>query len=272
MTDADSSGERRLQDERAARLAALKAAGVSMTDPGSFATTNLSGTINVLNALVQHGVPRLVFSSSAAVYGEPKRVPMDETHPTEPENFYGYTKLEIEGLMAWYDRLKGLRFTALRYFNAAGYDVNGRITGLEKGVTNLVPVLMEVAAGLRDGVQVFGTDYDTPDGSCIRDYIHVNDLATAHVQSMDHMVTTDASHVFNVGTGSGASVLEMLATTRRVTGREVPATMVDRRPGDPSMVYASSEKIHAAFGWAPQHSAMSTILESTWKAYQTHHG
>ncbi|MEM8681431.1 MAG: UDP-glucose 4-epimerase GalE, partial [Planctomycetota bacterium] len=251
-------------------LAAFKHVGLSMEQPELFAVNNLSGTINVLNAMLKHGVSRIVFSSSASVFGEPQYLPLDERHPTNPESFYGFTKLEMERLMLWYDRLKQIRYASLRYFNAAGYDVNGRVTGIEAITTNLIPVLMEVAVGKRPQVQIFGTDYETRDGSCIRDYIHVNDLATAHVQALDHMVRHDDSHVFNLGTATGTSVLEVLEQTRAITGQEIPAEMSPRRPGDPSQLFAESKKIQTVLGWQAQHSDLQTIIETTWKVYRQH--
>ena len=162
-------------------MAAHKAAGESMKDPGKYAINNLTGTINLLNAAAEAKIKYFVFSSSAAVYGEPKYLPLDEAHPTEPLNFYGYTKLEIESLLVWFSKLKDIRFASLRYFNAAGYDIEGEINGLEREPNNLIPIVLETILGKRKEVVVFGSDYDTHDGSCIRDYIHVNDLAEAHL-------------------------------------------------------------------------------------------
>jgi UDP-glucose 4-epimerase len=251
-------------------LAAFKHVGQSMTDPEKFAVNNITGTINILNAMTEFGVKHMVFSSTAALFGEPQYLPLDEKHPNNPPNFYGFTKLEIERLMAWYDELKGLKYCALRYFNASGYDVKGRVTGLEQGTFNLIPVLMEVASGIRDHAQIFGTDYPTRDGSCIRDFIHVNDLATAHLLAMKHLMSGRPSEVFNLGTGNGTSVLEMLKLAREVTGHPIPAVMSPRRPGDSSSLYAAAAKAHEMLGWQPKHSDLKTILETTWKAYQKH--
>ncbi len=251
-------------------LAAFKHVGLSMEEPGSFAVNNISGTIHVLNAMIEHGVRNIVFSSSAGVFGEPTYLPLDEQHSTNPESFYGYTKLEMERLMDWYDKLKGIRYSALRYFNASGYDVQGRVTGIEQITTNLIPVLMEVAVGKRPQVQIFGTDYDTKDGSCIRDFIHVSDLATAHVSAMNHLVTHDQSNIFNLGTAQGTSVLEVLELTREITGKEIPAEFTDRRPGDPSQLYAESKKIESTLDWKAQHSDLKTIIETTWNVYKKH--
>ena len=168
-------------------LAAFKAAGESMVKPEKYSVNSLTGTINIMNSALRHGCRYMVFSSSAAVFGEPEYLPIDENHPKNPENYYGFTKLEIEKIMGWYDKLKGLKFAALRYFNAAGYDVEGFPCGLEQNPANLLPVIMETACGLREKMKVFGTDYDTRDGTCIRDYIHVNDLASAHVKALEYI-------------------------------------------------------------------------------------
>ena len=165
---------------------------------------NISGTINILNAACEAGIKALVFSSSAAVYGEPRYLPIDELHPQNPENFYGFTKLEIERILAWYDKLKGLKFAALRYFNAAGYDPDGVVHGLEKKPANLIPVIMEAAAGMRLKVEIFGLDYPTPDGSGVRDYIHVSDLAEAHLKALEYIVREKSSLTVNLGSEEGA--------------------------------------------------------------------
>ncbi|MCL2880564.1 MAG: UDP-glucose 4-epimerase GalE, partial [Treponema sp.] len=180
-------------------LAASKAAGESMLKPEKYAHNNICGTINILNAACESGIRYIVFSSSAAVYGEPGYLPIDEAHQREPENFYGFTKLEIERLLGWYDELKDMRYACLRYFNAAGYDVDGKIRGLEQNPANLLPVIMEVACGMRQELQIFGDDYDTPDGTCIRDYIHVSDLATGHAAALDYIMKKNKSLIVNLG-------------------------------------------------------------------------
>jgi len=249
-------------------LAAFKAAGESMENPGKYAENNISGTINILNAAVESGIKRLVFSSSAAVYGEPEYIPLDENHPTKPENFYGYTKLEIEGLLRWYDKLKGLKFAALRYFNAAGYDVEGRITGLEQNPANLLPVIMEVASGKREKLKIFGDDYPTNDGTGIRDYIHVTDLADAHTQSLEYITNNNKSLTVNLGSESGLSVIDILEEARRVSGRTVPSETVKRRPGDPAKLVASADMARKTLGWKARYSDITTLVQSTWKVYQ----
>ena len=248
-------------------LAAFKAAGESMFKPEKYSVNNINGTLTLLNAAVAHGIKRAVFSSSAAVYGEPKYLPIDENHPKDPENYYGFTKLEIERFLGWYDKLKGLRFASLRYFNAAGYDVNGRITGLERNPANLLPVVMEVAAGMREKIDVFGSDYDTPDGTGVRDYVHVSDLADAHVLGLEYLEKTDQSIVVNLGSENGISVKEMVDAARRITGKPVRADYVARRPGDPGKLVASSKKAHELLGWTAKHSDVETLISSTWKAY-----
>jgi len=249
-------------------LAAFKAAGESMVAPEKYARNNINGTINILNAMCGAGIGRFVFSSSAAVYGEPTYLPVDEKHPTVPENFYGFTKLEIERILGWYDRLKGLRYSALRYFNAAGYDVRGRARGLERNPANLLPVIMEVAAGMRPELRVFGRDYDTKDGTGVRDYVHVNDLAVAHVAALERMERTNESLVVNLGSEEGLSVLEILEAARRITGKPVPATIEGRRPGDPAKLVASSALAAEKLGWKARYSDVDTLVETSWKAYE----
>ena len=251
-------------------LAAAKAAGESMLVPEKYSTQNLGGTINILNAACEAGVKKIVFSSSAAVYGEPRYLPIDEKHPKEPENYYGFTKLEIERILAWYEKLKGLRFAALRYFNAAGYDPTGIVHGLEKNPANLVPVIMEVAAGKRKSLDIFGVDYPTPDGSGVRDYIHVSDLARGHLLALEYLDRENKSITVNLGSESGLSVLEMLEEARRVTNLAIPATITSRRPGDPAKLIASSALAKELLGWQTHNSDLHSIIATTWEAYSRH--
>ena len=202
-------------------LAAFKAAGESMVAPEKYSVNNITGTINIMNAAVAHNCKKMIFSSSAATFGEPQYLPMDEKHPQNPINYYGFTKLEIERFMDWYDQLKGMRFAALRYFNAAGYDPEGKIRGLEQKPENLLPRIMEAALGQRE-LKVFGTDYDTRDGTCIRDYVHVTDLARAHVMALDYIAKNDKSLKLNLGTEKGTTVKELLDAARRITGKPIP--------------------------------------------------
>ncbi len=248
-------------------LAAFKAAGESMVAPEKYSVNNINGTINILNAAVSHNCFNMVFSSSAATFGEPQYLPLDENHPKNPTNYYGFTKLKIEEFMGWYEKLKGLRFASLRYFNAAGYDTEGVLYGLERNPANLLPVMMEVACGKRDKLKVFGNDYDTRDGTCIRDYIHVTDLASAHVLALEYIADKKKSLTLNLGTGNGITVTEMLEATRRVTGKEIPADYVERRAGDPAQLTASSKLAKEVLGWEPKYSDVDTLIKSTYDAY-----
>lgn len=251
-------------------LAAFKAAGESMTAPEKYSVNNITGTLNLMNAAVKHGCLHMVFSSSAAVFGEPQYLPINEDHPKSPENYYGFTKLEIERFMDWYDKLKGLKFAALRYFNAAGYDPSGFPCGLEQNPANLLPVIMEVASGMRQKLQVFGTDYDTRDGTCIRDYVHVTDLAIAHVKALDYICKNNTSLKVNLGSETGVTVKEMLEAARRITGKKIPADFVGRRAGDPACLYATSAYARETLGWQATHSDVNTLVSSTWGAYCKH--
>jgi len=251
-------------------LAAFKAAGESMIKPEKYSLNNISGTINILNAASEHGIKNIVFSSSAAVYGEPQYLPIDENHPKAPANYYGFTKLEIERLLEWYEKLRGIRFASLRYFNAAGYDVKGRVTGKELNPANLTPIVMEAASGIRAEVQVFGNDYDTPDGTCIRDYIHVNDLATAHAKALDYISKEGRSLTVNLGTGSGTTVLEVIEAARRITGQPIPVTITGRRAGDPARLTASADLALEILGWKARYSDMETIIRTSWEIYKVH--
>ena len=252
-------------------LAALKAAGDSMLEPERYALHNLNGTVNLLHAAGTAGVRHFVFSSSAAVYGEPQYLPLDENHPTEPANFYGQTKLQIEMLLSWFSRLRNMRYAGLRYFNAAGYDPDGEVRGLEKEPNNLLPLVLETLLGWRENLEVYGTDYDTEDGSCIRDYIHVSDLADAHLRALNFLEEQDEDLVVNLGTSKGISVLEILDAARKVSGMDLPVILSDRRPGDPAVVLASAEKAERLLKWRPAFSDVETILKTMLAAYRSHH-
>ena len=252
-------------------LAALKAAGDSMLKPERYALHNLNGTVNLLHAAGTAGVRHFVFSSSAAVYGEPQYLPLDENHPTEPANFYGQTKLQIEMLLSWFSRLRNMRYAGLRYFNAAGYDPDGEVRGLEKEPNNLLPLVLETLLGWRENLEVYGTDYDTEDGSCIRDYIHVSDLADAHLRALNFLEEQDEDLVVNLGTSKGISVLEILDAARKVSGMDLPVIHCDRRPGDPAVVLASAEKAERLLEWRPAFSNVETILKTMLAAYRSHH-
>ena len=253
--------------EAVVHLAAFKAAGESMTDPEKYSTNNISGTLTLLNTMVADKVKTIVFSSTAAVYGYPEYLPMDEDHPTEPINYYGYTKLAIEQYLKWYGQLKGVKFAALRYFNAAGYDDHGRVLGLEKNPANLVPIIMEVASGQKQVFELFGNDYDTPDGTCIRDYIHVTDLASAHLLALDYLLSHDHLTV-NLSSGESHSVLDVVKMAEKVTRRNIAYNVVNRRSGDPAELVATSKLAKETLGWEPIHSGLEELLSSMWKVYQ----
>ncbi|MFC1936285.1 UDP-glucose 4-epimerase GalE [Chloroflexota bacterium] len=260
-----------LEDEKydgVIHLAGLKAAGESMDKPEKYAHHNISGTINLLNAISFSGTRNIVFSSSAAVYGSPQYLPLDEEHPAQPENFYGLTKLHIEELLHWYDKLKEVRYVSLRYFNAAGFDLNQRVTEVERVANNLLPRIMEVAVGLREEIEIYGNDYDTEDSYCIRDYIHVNDLAKAHLLSLEHLWKTDRSIKINLGSEKGFSVNHILRKAREITGKPIPARVVDRRKGDPAVVIASSNLAGEILGWEAVHSDADTLINSMWQIYK----
>ena len=249
-------------------LAAFKAVGESMVKPEKYSLNNLNGTVHILNAMCESGIKYMIFSSSAAVYGSPEYLPIDEKHPLKPENYYGFTKLEIERIMDWYDRLKGLRFAALRYFNATGYDIKGRIGGLEQNPQNLIPRVMEAAVGLREKLSVYGSDYDTRDGTCFRDYIHVNDLARGHSAALDYIRKNDKSLIVNLGSETGNTVLEILEAARRISGKPIPSIIEGRRPGDPGTVAASSKLARELLGWKAEYSDIDTMIRTIWDAYK----
>lgn len=249
-------------------LAALKAAGESMVVPETYAHQNMIGAINLLEAVTASKTRIIIFSSTASVYGMPQYLPVDEQHPLDPINFYGFTKLEIERFLEWFDQLKSIRYAGLRYFNAAGYDTRGRVKGLERNPANLIPIVMEVAAGKRDGLEVFGNDYPTPDGTGVRDYIHVSDLADAHLKAFESVSANDRSVVVNLGTGEGRSVLEIIEMAETISGKSIPYKIVGRRPGDPAELYAHSQKAYDLMGWKPGFSDLETIISSTWNIYK----
>ena len=248
-------------------LAAFKAAGESMIYPEKYSHNNITGTITLLNAMVNHTVNKFIFSSTAAVYGYPQYLPLDENHPLEPINYYGFTKLEIERILKWYGELKGLRFAALRYFNAAGYDPQGRITSLENNPANLIPTVMEVASNRREKMEVFGDDFDTADGTGVRDYIHVTDLASAHVKAIEYL-NENANLTVNLATGESHSVFDVINLAKEISGQEIPFDIVDRRPGDPAELYAGTNQAFESLNWEAEYSDLKTLLETTWKVYQ----
>ena len=252
--------------EAVIHLAAFKAAGESMLEPIKYSQNNIMGTINLLNAIIKHKINSFVFSSTAAVYGFPEYLPLDENHPLTPINYYGFTKLEIERILQWYSKLKGLKFAALRYFNAAGYDINGRLNFLEKNPANLIPITMEVASGMRNKMHVFGNDYDTHDGTGLRDYIHVSDLAEAHVKALNFLQNNN-NLIVNLSTGQRYSVIDVINMTNKISSKEIDYEIVERRPGDPAELYASSDLAYDTLNWKPKYSDLKTLIQSTWNVY-----
>lgn len=247
--------------DAAIHFAAFIEAGESMRNPGAFFANNVANTITLINALLDAGVERLVFSSSAGVYGEPERIPIAEEHPVRPVNVYGETKALVERMLRWYGEQRGLRWVALRYFNAAGATA-------ERGEdhdpeTHLIPLVLEAAAGRRPAVQIFGGDYPTRDGTCVRDYVHVLDLAQAHLLAVEQC--DRGGGVFNLGNGAGFSNMEVVETARRVTGVPIPVEIVARRPGDPAALVASSAKARSVLGWRPRYPTLEAIIDSAWR-------
>lgn len=251
-------------------FAAFSQVGESMTRPLKYYNNNLCGTETLLESMVAHGVDKIVFSSTAATYGEPERIPILETDRTVPTNTYGETKLSMEKMFHWTGQAHNLRYVSLRYFNACGAHPNGQIGEAHDPETHLIPLILQVPLGQRDHIAIFGTDYDTPDGTCVRDYIHVSDLAQAHIRALRYLREGGKSDIFNLGNGVGFSVREVIETARKVTGHPIPATEEARRAGDPSTLIASSAKAKEILGWDPQFDDLETIISTAWKWHQSH--
>jgi len=242
----------------------------SVKEPSVFYTTNVAGGVNLLDAMTRHGVHKFIFSSTAATYGEPKIVPIPEDHPKEPINPYGKSKLVFEGILADYRAYTGLQYVALRYFNAAGAsNERGEHHAVE---THLIPRVLDAAAGALPHVDIFGTDYPTPDGTCVRDYIHILDIADSHVRALEEIKRV-SGEAFNVGNSRGFSILEVIDAAERVTSRKIPRKLGPRRPGDPAVLVASKEKLKRMLGWEASHSSLEEIIQSAWAWKQKHpHG
>ncbi|MCH4188156.1 MAG: UDP-glucose 4-epimerase GalE [Megasphaera sp.] len=251
-------------------FAAHSQVGESMSDPAMYYDNNVVGSYNLLEAVRQAGVKYLVFSSTAAVYGEPAHTPITEDMPYAPTNVYGQTKLMIERMLAQYSRAYGLRYVALRYFNAAGAAADGTIGEDHSPETHLIPLILEAALGQRQSIKIFGTDYATTDGTCIRDYVHVSDLADAHCRALDYLAKGGDSQYFNLGSQHGFSVRDMIETTKKVTGRAFTVEEAPRRSGDPAILIADSHKINTITGWTPHRSDIATIIADAWN-WHSHH-
>lgn len=242
----------------------------SMRAPLKYYNNNLYGTMVLLDAMVRNGVNNIVFSSTAAVYGEPERVPIMEGDKTQPTNVYGETKLAMENMIRWTAQAHGLKYIALRYFNACGAHVSGKIGEDHSPESHLIPLVLQVPNGKRDKIFMFGDDYPTADGTCVRDYIHVTDLAQAHVLAMKRLLDGGESDVFNLGNGVGFSVAEIIERARAVTGHPIPAVVEARRPGDPAVLIASNEKACNELGWKPEFDDIDTIIRTAWEWHKGH--
>jgi UDP-glucose 4-epimerase len=251
-------------------FAANSQVGESMTNPLKYYSNNLGGTRVLLESMVAHGVGKIVFSSTAATYGEPENVPILESDRTEPTNCYGETKLAMEKMMKWTGAAHGLRYVALRYFNACGAQPDGTIGEAHDPETHLVPLILQVPLGKREHISIFGEDYPTPDGTCIRDYIHVCDLAQAHILALNYLSDGGKSDVFNLGNGIGFSVKEVVEEARRVTGHPIPAVAAPRRAGDPARLVASSDKAKEILGWKPEYADLHEIISTAWNWHKAH--
>ena len=251
-------------------FAANSLVGESMTNPLKYYDNNVNGTKVLLQSMVAHGLNKIVFSSTAATYGEPESVPILETDKTEPTNAYGETKLAMEKMFKWTDSAHGMKYVSLRYFNACGAHVSGEIGEAHSPETHLIPLILQVPLGQREAISIYGDDYPTSDGTCIRDYIHVTDLAQAHILAVEYLMKGNDSNIFNLGNGIGFTVKEVIDTARKVTGHPIPATVTPRRAGDPAQLIASSDKARSVLGWNPQHADLEEIISSAWKWHSTH--
>lgn len=251
-------------------FAANSLVGESMTNPLKYYDNNVTGTRVLLESMIAHDVKKIVFSSTAATYGEPENIPILESDRTFPTNAYGETKLSMEKMMKWTDIAHGLKYVALRYFNACGAHESGMIGEAHAPETHLIPLILQVPLGKREFISIFGDDYDTEDGTCIRDYIHVTDLAQAHILAVKYLLEGNESNTFNLGNGVGFSVKEVIETAKKATGLPIAAKIVERRAGDPARLVASSDKAKEVLGWKPEHADLEEIISSAWKWHSTH--
>ena len=251
-------------------FAANSLVGESMVNPLKYYDNNVNGTKVLLQSMVAHGLDKIVFSSTAATYGEPEKVPILEIDRTEPTNTYGETKLAMEKMFKWTDRAHGLKYVSLRYFNACGAHISGNIGEAHSPETHLIPLILQVPLGQREYISIFGDDYDTSDGTCIRDYIHVTDLAQAHILAVDYLMKGNESNIFNLGNGVGFTVKEVIDTARKVTGHEIPARIAERRAGDPARLIASSDKARQVLLWKPEHADLEEIISTAWNWHKNH--
>ncbi|KKU83789.1 MAG: UDP-glucose 4-epimerase GalE [Microgenomates group bacterium GW2011_GWA2_47_8] len=251
-------------------FAAYSLAGESMEKPYEYYDNNLRGALNLLEAIRRHGNPSIIFSSTSAVYGYPDKIPVTEEARIAPVSVYGSSKCMVEEMIEWYGRIYGMRYVNLRYFNAAGAMPDGNLGEHHTNESHIIPLALEVAVGKRKRFEVYGKDYETPDGTCIRDYIHVVDLAYAHIQSVEYLAKGSASVALNLGVGRGYSNLEVLETIERVTGRKVSRIFASRRPGDPAKLWADNTKAKGVLSWEPKYSDMEIIIKTAWKWHTEH--
>ncbi len=256
--------------EAVIHFAAYIEVGESVANPLKFYNNNVVSTLNLLTAMSEAGVNKIVFSSTAATYGEPENTPILETDKTLPTNPYGETKLAVEKALKWADISLGIKHVVLRYFNASGAHKSGIIGEDHNPETHLIPLIIQAALGKRDDIKIFGNDYNTPDGTCVRDYIHVTDLADAHLLALEKLRKDNTSSIYNLGNGQGFSVKEVINVAREVTGKPIKEILSPRRPGDPAILIASSEKIKKELNWIPKYSDLSAIVESAWNWHNSH--
>ena len=249
-------------------FAAFTYVGESVEDPQKYYMNNLKNTLNLLQVMLEFDVKYFVFSSTCATYGNPLKIPITEDHPQNPINPYGRAKLMVENVLEDYSHAYGLKYVALRYFNAAGADVDGEIGELHDPETHLIPLILDAASGEREDIKIFGTDYNTPDGTCIRDYVHVTDLADAHIKALEYLKNGGKSDFFNLGNGNGFSVREVIETARKITGKNIKAVEDVRRPGDPPVLVGSSKKAREILKWEPKYDELSRIVETAWKWHE----
>ena len=252
-------------------FAAYAYVGESVTKPAKYYQNNVVGTLTLLEAMIEAGINKFVFSSTCATYGIPQKVPITEDQPQNPINPYGASKLMVEKILQDFDRAYDFRSVSLRYFNAAGADPEGMLGEDHNPETHLIPLVLQTALGHRESISIFGTDYDTPDGSCVRDYIHVTDLAQAHILALKYLLEDGKTNVFNLGNSNGFSVRQVIETARKITGREIKAIECDRRPGDPPILVGSREKSQSILGWQPQYSDLENIIAHAWQWHQKRH-
>lgn len=256
--------------ESVVHFSANSLVGESVSEPIKYFDNNVFGAINLLKIMRKYEVKKIVFSSTAAVYGEPKHVPIVETSETVPTSPYGASKLMMEQIFHWADLAHGIKFVSLRYFNVAGADASGEIGEAHGVETHLIPLVLQVPLGQREFITVFGSDYPTKDGTCIRDYIHVTDLIDAHIKALEYLRLNQNSEIFNLGSGDGFSVMEIIEVARKVTGHPIPVKLSERRAGDPSVLIASSEKAHRLLNWTPEKNSVQTIIGDAWKWHSAH--